>query len=146
MPQLREYFYDVDLGGRLFHDGGELTAPRFLDFFFERLRANDTGRFPDYPFLSPCAGELNFVRAEDTPIVFQKLVGGNLVYAASLEQPFQPAGLRVSTAGRLYHPAAVGDLGLLHSRLALQLGESVREQDGGYVLHWRGQDHAICPL
>lgn len=142
----REYFYEVDLYGRLFHDGSELTEARFLDFFFKRLRANDTGRFPDYPYLSPCAGELNFVRAADTPIVFQKLVDEDLVYAASLTRPFDPTQLRVSTAGRLYHPAPVGGSGLLHSHLALRLGDSIREQEEGYVLRWQDRDHAIRRL
>jgi len=142
----REYFYDVDLGGRLFHDGGELTEPRFLDFFFKRLCANDTGRFPAYPFLSPCAGELNFVRAQDRPIVFHKLSGEDLVHAASLRERFDAAELRVSGAGRLYHPAAVGGFGLLHSHLALMLGESIREANGGYVLRWQDEDHRIRPL
>ncbi len=143
---VREYFYDVDLSGRLFHDGGELCDPRFLDFFFKRLRANDSGRFPAYPFLSPCAGERNFVRAEDRPIVFQKLCGEDLVYAASLRRRFAAAELRVSGAGRLYHPASVGGFGLLHSRLALMLGEYIREEEGGYVLCWHDQDHPIRPL
>ena len=150
MTPPREYFYDVDLRGQLFHDGTQLTEPRFLDFFFKRLRKNDTGRFPEHPFLSPCAGELNFVRADDRPIVFHDLhtrrSGEELVYAASLAVPFAPDQLRVSPAGRLYHPAPVGGLGLMHSRLALLLGEDVREQDGGYVLHRGGRDYRMQPL
>jgi Domain of unknown function (DUF4505) len=142
----REYFYDIDLGGRLFHDGGELTEPRFLDFFFGRLRVNDTGRFPGFLFLSPCAGELNFVRAEDRPIVFQKLLGEDLVYAASLRQRFDPAQVRVSGVGRLYHPAPVGEMGLMHSRLALRLGDSIVEAERGYVLRWQDREHLMRPL
>ncbi len=107
---VREYFYEVDLSGRLFHDGTELSEPRFLDFFFKRLRDNQ------------------------------------LVYAAHLEQRLEPGELRVSAAGRLYHPATVGEYGLLHSRVALQLGEDIREEDGGYVLRRCEQDHRIRPL
>ena len=147
MPSpVREYFYDVDLSGRLLHDGTELCDPRFLDFFFKRLRENDTGRFPEFGFLSPCAGELNFVRAEDRPIVFHRLRDNQLIYAAGLEQLFEPAELRVSAKGRLYHPASVGSFGLLHSRLALVLGEDIREGGGGYVLRRDEQDYRIQPL
>ena len=142
----REYFYDVDLFGRLLHDGGELTEPRFLDFFFKRLRPNDTGRFGDYPFLSPCAGELNFVRAVDRPIVFRRLNGDKLVYAATLTFFFEPGALRVSAGGRLYHPAPVGEVGLLHSHLALQLGERIRQQGAHYVLQQGDQEFPIRPL
>ena len=142
----REYFYDVDLSGRLLHDGGELTEPRFLDFFFKRLRPNDTGRFGEYPFLSPCAGELNFVRAADRPIVFHRLRGDELVYAATLTCSFKPAALGVSTDGRLYHTAPVGELGLLHSHVALQLGERIRQQGADYVLQHGGQEFRIRPL
>ena len=146
MAAVREYFYEVDLQGRLFHDGTELTEPGFLDFFFKRLRGNDTGRFPDHPFLSPCAGELNFVRAEDRPIVFHGLSGEDLMYAASLEQRFQAEELRFSRTGRLYHPAPVDGLGLLHSRLVLSLGEDIHEQGGAYVLRQKGRDYTIHPL
>jgi len=143
----REYFYDVDLGGRLFHDGGELTEPRFLDFFFKRLRPNDTGRYPRYPYLSPCAGELNFVRAEDRPVVFRRLSEEDLIYAASLRQSFDPAQIRVSDTGRLYHPAVVGKFGLMHSHLALQLADRVHEEkEGVYVLRWQGGVYTIRPL
>ncbi len=143
---VREYFYEVDLSGRLFHDGTELSEPRFLDFFFKRLRDNDTGRFVEYSFLSPCAGELNFLRARDRPIVFHSLRDNQLVYAAHLEQRLEPGELRVSAAGRLYHPATVGEYGLLHSRVALQLGEDIREEDGSYVLRRCEQDYRIRPL
>lgn len=46
----------------------------FLDFFFKRLRARrpDDGH-PDYPFVSPCGRELNFIKSENTPIVYTEL-------------------------------------------------------------------------
>jgi hypothetical protein len=79
--------------------------------------------------------------------VFHRLSEEDLIYAASLRQRFDPAKVRVSGAGRLYHPAAVGGFGLLHSHLALQLAESIREdQDGVYILCWRGGDHTIRSL
>lgn len=142
----REYFYEIDQQGRLLHGGTELSDPRFLDFFFRRLRDNDTGRHGAWPFLSPCGLEHNFVRAADRPIVFQRLADGRLGYAANLWIVFEPAELRVSGTGRLYHPAPVGGFGLLASALALRLGEDVREQQPGYVLRWSGQDYPIRSL
>ena len=44
---------------------------QFLKFFFTRLKVNDLGRFhQDFPYLSPCGRERNFVRCDDLPIVF----------------------------------------------------------------------------
>jgi hypothetical protein len=46
----------------------------FLDFFFRRLRVNDTGQhMAAYPYLSPCGRELNYVAPQDTPIVVHSL-------------------------------------------------------------------------
>lgn len=28
-------------------------CPKFLDFFFSRVKRNDTGPHPEYPFVSP---------------------------------------------------------------------------------------------
>lgn len=73
---------------------------------------------PHYPFLSLCAGELNFIRTEATPIVFKALVpvapatsrshGSTsyaLQYAGDLSSPFLPGSLCVDATGRLFHPA-----------------------------------------
>ncbi len=139
---IRDYFYHVDLQGQLLHEGSLLADSDFLDFFFRRLRPNQTGAHLDHPYVSPCGRERNYLQAEDRPIVFQHLhdhlhagvEGGVLGYAGSLSLPFDPTALRVSAQGRLYHPAPVGDLGLLHSRLALQLGAQVEERQGAYYL------------
>lgn len=37
------------------------------------MRANRTGRHVDYPWVSPCGKELNFIKSEDVPIVFTEL-------------------------------------------------------------------------
>ena len=48
----------------------------FLKFFFTRLKSNDLGRYADeFPYISPCGRkEVNFVRAEDMPIVFTEII------------------------------------------------------------------------
>jgi hypothetical protein len=45
-----------------------------LAFFFKRLRLNDTDRYKDFPYLSLCGRERNYVRCDDLPIVFTHVV------------------------------------------------------------------------
>ena len=124
---LREYFYYVDLHGRLYLDGTDgqrsakgrpkvyniatcLKEPKFLDFFFRQMRVNNLPegskhRENGYNFLSPCGRELNFVRAADTALVFSRLSEDRFFYAPSLSVPFDKTALMVSPQGRMYHPA-----------------------------------------
>ncbi len=134
----REYFYRVDLKGRLLHDGTELTASSTP--FFRRLKRNATGRHPTHPFVSPCGREWNFVQADDRPIVFHTLTSvPELCYAFSLTVPFDPQSLWRNAVGRLYHRAPVGELGLLSSSLVLSLAERLVEVGDGYGLRWNDQ-------
>ena len=90
----------------------------FLNFFFRRLRRVGPKQIEvlrqlsveeDYPFVSPCGPELNFVRPADLPIVFHGIHTTDdgeteLVFGGSLTQPFYPNKLAISkTTGRLYH-------------------------------------------
>jgi len=90
----------------------------FLNFFFQRLRRvgprqrevlKGLNAEKDYPFVSPCGPELNFVRPADLPIVFHGIheTDGKekeLIFGGSLVQPFLPDKLSISpTTGRLYH-------------------------------------------
>lgn len=119
----RRYFYNVDLQGRLFLEetlpkniATSIKDDRFLDFFFRMVRpvgpreqdimvscniSND-----EYPYVSPCGKELNFIRPAATPIVFHTLNPGEktLSYAGSKSQAFQVSDLALSEhTGRLYH-------------------------------------------
>jgi hypothetical protein len=116
----RRYFYNIDLQGRLFL---EETSPkniatsikdeRFLDFFFSRIRrANqneveflrENGASDDYPFVSRCGAETNFIRPAATPIVFHSLVNDTLFYGGSLEVPFESDRLAISKqSGKFYY-------------------------------------------
>lgn len=79
---VREYFYYIDHQGMLFLDDAKMKnftccykEEMFLKNFFKRLKRNDTGRFVnEFPFLSLCGKERNFVRSEDLPIVFTHLI------------------------------------------------------------------------
>lgn len=44
---------------------------QFLKFFFSRVKLNNTKRYrAQFPYLSLCGRERNFIRCDDTPIVF----------------------------------------------------------------------------
>lgn len=97
--KIREYFYYIDHNGmvrkvdhpmfhcnfhwpdlvrQLFLDDAKMKNftscfkdKKFLQFFFHRLRINETGRYQDdFPYLSVCGRERNYIRCDDLPIVF----------------------------------------------------------------------------
>eukprot|EP00965_Chrysotila_dentata_P249614 6208985-Pleurochrysis_carterae.AAC.2 len=85
--QRREYFYFVDLQGRLYLDetwpkgvATCLRSGKFLDFFFSRMRVNATGiREHQFPFVSMCGRERNFVRYFKTVCLLDALRMPSLV-------------------------------------------------------------------
>ena len=70
-----------------------LKDDRFLDFFFGNIKANDTGAFQEYPYVSPCWGELNFIKAFRFPIVFRNMTDKKLLYAGTKSVEFDPTKL-----------------------------------------------------
>lgn len=164
----RVYFYQVDLRGRLFLDSptllrrNEATCLRdvqFLDFFFKHLQP--IARFSasplytkwkdtihqfenEYPWISPCGRELNFVRADDTPIVYKDLIenGGEswLTYAGTLKQKFDPSRLAVRNE-RVYFINTTGDLGLLHPDLAQRISANIDLQSGHFT--WQSARYVL---
>jgi hypothetical protein len=126
--QQRCYFYNIDLHGRLYL---EETMPknivtsikdiRFLDFFFSRIKyINELHRefmilqdipVNDYPFISICGNEWNFIRPAATPIVFHSIVDQYkfLLYGSAdksiLRESFNETdGIALSKqSGKLYH-------------------------------------------
>mmetsp|Transcript_7743 Transcript_7743/g.11434 ORF Transcript_7743/g.11434 Transcript_7743/m.11434 type:complete len:293 (-) Transcript_7743:196-1074(-) len=134
----RRYFYNIDLQGRLFLEetrpksiATSLKSEAFLNFFFRQIRRisddeetellkNDHDAAKDYPFVSRCGSEMNFIRPADefAPIVFHGLssssssscdsaVGDSptsLTFGGSLIQQFSSDALAISkTTNRLYH-------------------------------------------
>ncbi len=52
-----------------------ITDKKFLAFFFKRLKVNSTDRYrDDFPFISPCGRELNYIRCDDVPLVITHLL------------------------------------------------------------------------
>lgn len=133
---------------------------KFLKFFFSRLGANTTGRYTDeFPYVSHCGQERNYIRCDDLPIVFTDLVSNSaidaaemhhLTYAAgTLSVAFQPGQLvMLPETGRIYHtgPANGGGVGLIKSSLAIELSRCFEFADGSFVpthFIWQGQKHRL---
>jgi len=155
------YYYHIDLQGRLYIEDmlpksitTSLKSPKFLNFFWKRLRPNESAESKnDYPFISPCGTEMNFVRPADTPIVFDRLesVDGEdlLVYNANTYETFNPNGLVWKTkTNRIYHPVLKHSnlsptLGLIKSHLAITLSEGFSYEDSGLYIEWKGTKYLI---
>lgn len=133
------------------------TEKKFLAFFFRRVRLNLTDRYrEDFPYISPCGVEMNYIHCDDVPIVFTHLLDENgeliqdirghaeshdgslserLSYGGAgniLTVPFEPEKLcMLPESGRVYHSAAdnVGGVGLVKSSLALELSRFFRYED-----------------
>ena len=125
----RCYFYNVDLHGRLYLEENpiknitsSIKDTKFLEFFFGRtIYINEIHKeymkqhnipLQDYPFVSICQNEWNFIRPAATPIVFHSFIDSNeqyLLYGSSgtsmLREPFDEAnGIFISKlSGKLYH-------------------------------------------
>lgn len=168
-PRIREYFYYIDHQGQLFLDDTKVKNfvtcfkdKHFLVFFFSRLRLNQSGRYEeDFPFLSLCGRERNFVRCDDQPVVFTHLLQGTeadqelLSYcggADKLSVPFRPEALYMHPiSGRVYHPCTerAGGVGLVRSALAIELSPffvyAADQGQSGQPTHfiWGGKQHPL---
>lgn len=110
---------------------------KFLRFFFNQLRTNTTDRYKEFPFVSLCGKEKNFVRCDDYPFVFTNVLKKNigdqeemtLAYNHAgdlLTLKFQPEKIfMLPETGRVYHPAPerAGFIGLVRSKLAIEFSK-----------------------
>jgi hypothetical protein len=94
---VREYRYQVDRDGRIFHDGAEIVDPAVLRFFLRAMTRTEDGGC-----LVPCQGERNWFEAPDTPFVIQRLRLGvedgrleavELRFAGDYREPLDPRTL-----------------------------------------------------
>ncbi|XP_069477874.1 UPF0598 protein C8orf82 homolog isoform X2 [Ambystoma mexicanum] len=110
------------------------TDQQFLVFFFRQVKKNQSGRYEDeFPYISPCGRERNFLRCDDRPIVFTDLIRNGdpesecLSFCGGgdrLVVKFEPEKLvMLPKNGRVYHPAPekTGGVGLVKSALAFEL-------------------------
>nr|XP_003699984.1 PREDICTED: UPF0598 protein CG30010 [Megachile rotundata] len=170
-PGIREYFYYINHEGMLFLDDARVKNftscfkdTKFLIFFFKNLGINVTNRYTeDFPYISRCGRELNFVRCDDLPFVFTKIVQTKddltgevtdvLFYARVeklLQVKFQPDKLYMNVhSGRIYHPAPAkgGKIGLVASKLAIELSSQFEfengEENAPTHFNWRGKRYSL---
>ncbi|CAH2286177.1 Hypothetical predicted protein [Pelobates cultripes] len=134
---------------------------QFLVFFFKQIRRNETGRYEDdFPYISPCGRERNFIRCDDRPIVFTHLLSEQstgrhvLSYCGGgdkLTVMFEPEKLVMFPEnGRVYHPAPAkcDAVGLVKSSLAFELSpcfEYSSESKTGHPTHfnWDGNRYTL---
>ncbi|XP_040211132.1 UPF0598 protein C8orf82 homolog [Rana temporaria] len=167
-PRLREYFYYIDHQGQLFLDDTKVKNfitcfkdKQFLVFFFKQVRRNRSGRYEEeFPYISPCGREHNYIRCDDRPVVFTHLLREEssglqkLSYCGGGDQlavGFEPERLvMLPENGRVYHPAPEksGGVGLVKSSLAFELS-SCFEFPGGSTsgtpshFHWEGKRYIL---
>lgn len=166
-PKVREYFYYIDHQGQLFLDDTKVKNfitcfkdKQFLKFFFKRLKQNNTTKHKeDFPFISPCGREMNYIRCDDLPVVFSTIIEdsdntskspGLLTFSGigdTLTFPFQPEKVcMLPESGRIYHPGPekVGGTALIKSSLAIELSpyfeyrKGVQENDPPTHFNWKG--------
>ncbi|CAI79194.1 UPF0598 protein F59C6.12 [Caenorhabditis elegans] len=140
--KIREYFYYVSHNGFLFLDDSRMknfTAAykdiQFLNFFYRKIKENKTGRYEDtFPWVSLCGIERNFLRCDDTPLVYTELdstekelrIGQSTIYHS-----FQPSSLSMNSSGRVYHKCPIGGKALVADKLTDKLYRRFRFDDDG---------------
>jgi hypothetical protein len=161
----RQYFYHVNLFGHLFIEDvlpknitSCLKNNKFLDFFFSQIKPNDTGMHLDYPFVSPCGKEMNFIKTADPygAVVLREfdMKKREFQYAGSKVQLLNPASFVISSKGRLYHELTqhrhsevLGNLALIRSQVALELCENnVEFGEGETHFIWEGKKYRMRPF
>ncbi|KAL0894751.1 hypothetical protein ABMA27_013285 [Loxostege sticticalis] len=149
-PKIREYFYFIDHQGMLFLDDARMKnftscfkEKKFLEFFFKRIRLNKSGRYEnEFPYISLCGRERNFIRCDDVPIVYTHIITKEpsnedfMTYGYAgeiLKSPFLPNKIyMLPNTGRVYHPAddKFGGIGLVRSKLAIELSKHFEFRNG----------------
>ncbi|XP_064598732.1 UPF0598 protein CG30010-like [Liolophura sinensis] len=167
-PRVREYFYFIDHHGQLFLDDARMKnftscfkEKKFLEFFFSRLKINDSGKYEDeFPYLSPCGRERNFVRCDDRPIVYTHVLPSStpedndrLSYAGAgdlLTVTFEPQKVcMLPHTGRVYYPAKpeLGGIGLVRSALAIEFSKDFQFDNGEdnppSHFTWKGKKYVL---
>lgn len=80
---MRQYFYVLDLKGQVFLESSPcrnmatcIRDSKFLNFLIKNIQANNTGLYPDIPYISLCGREVNFITTIDpiAVLVFKDLL------------------------------------------------------------------------
>ena len=146
----REWFYYIDHKGMLYCEDTHpknftscLKDDRFLDFFFGNIKANDTGAFQEYPYVSPCWGELNFIKAFRFPIVFRNMTDKKLLYAGTKSVEFDPTKLAYDQNDILLFKLNDTQYANFDTSLAVELSENMLVEDDELKFQWQGATYRI---
>lgn len=134
---IREYYYHITEEGYLFLSDTKhknftsaFKDKQFLKFFFDRLQLNTTDRYAaEFPYLSRCGYERNYVQVDDCPIVYTHVIGSRISYNYGgdlMAVQFEPAQICMCPrTGRVYYPTIerYGQLALVRSKLAIELSK-----------------------
>ncbi|CAD5206715.1 unnamed protein product [Bursaphelenchus okinawaensis] len=150
---VRHYFYFLDHEGQLFLEDARIKNftscykdKKFLTFFLRRLALNNSGQYPEFPYISECQGELNFLKCDDRPYVFTTLDEESntwIVNNSNRKVAFEPSKLCMFPNGRLYHPSPFEAYGLVRSAIAEALFRRFRFGDDGIPVEFEWQGRLI---
>ena len=160
----REYFYFIDHNGQLFLNDAKIKnftscfkEKEFLEFFMKRISVDRNKTFENlgFNYKSLCAGEINYIKCDDLPVVFSHLLDENyelvtesqgidsIKYIAwgggyhssyksnwkMLEKFDKNSLFMLESSGRVYHKAKdrYGGVGLVKSSLVLEFYDLFEE-------------------
>lgn len=117
---------------------------KFLRFFFNQLGTNNTNRYTEFPFLSLCGKERNFIKVDDCPFVFSHVISTEVNGKSELHLAYNHADdlltlnfepwkiFMLPETGRVYHPAPkrAGSVGLIRSKLAIEFSRYFHFENG----------------
>ncbi|CAF4689873.1 unnamed protein product, partial [Rotaria magnacalcarata] len=144
---VREYFYYIDSFGQLFLDDVRFKNftscykdPKFLQFFFTRVRANTFSDRPYvslFPYVSLCGRERNFIRCADVPFVLTQFFDEKDLFecchipSTMLSIRFEPERLYVKPdTGRIYYPLSDN----FHTGIAL-IKDAIAERLSSHLIY-----------
>jgi hypothetical protein len=147
----RSYHYFLDKEGRIWHEGTEITDPRFALAIHRSLQ-----KTPDGKFLAVCQGENCFFEVEDVPYViqdvaFHKDVGQlrqvDILFSGGYMEILDPSTLQVSSSNILYCRVRKGEFPARFTRnsyfkLAPYVNEDTAEHV--YYLDMKGKRYPIA--
>lgn len=146
----RKYYYEINQHGQLFlqetypkNISGNFKDIKFLNFFFTRIKRNNTGEDLEYPYISPCGKELNLISCLDSPIVFTDLKNESLIWGGNLKFSFDPQSLSYKD-GKLYHSSPLSEIssGLISSGLMQNQFADILDLEE-MTFRWCGETYRI---
>jgi hypothetical protein len=146
----RQYWYQVDRDGRVFHDGTEIVDAPTLRFFLRAMTRAEDGRY-----LVVCQGERNWFEVHDTPFVVQRLrllvdeatlQEAELCFQGDFREPLDPDTLEAA-GGFLFCLVRGGRFRARFGRVAMQqIARFLTDTAEGSALLARGVEHPIRSL